>query len=81
MRQQVSNRLDLIDDYEPGTGSLDAFLYGEGDLDNGSFGLGIDYNHRWTGSLSGFLGGQAGYHYGDQSGLGFSVMAGVRGTF
>ncbi len=81
MRRDVSDHLDAIDKLEPGTGHFNAFVFGAGDVRAGSFGLGLDYAHRLNSDWSAFAAAEAGYYYGDTSGLGFNVRAGLRGTF
>lgn len=81
MRRQVSDRLDAIDEYEPGTGTVDAFIFGTGGLHSGSLGVEVDVAYRFDKDLSAFANASAGYRYGEESGLGYDFKAGIRGTF
>lgn len=66
---------------EPGTGSVNAFMFGRGDFANGSLGLGLDVDYRINSDLSAFASASAGYQYGDNSGLAYDFLAGIEGTF
>ena len=81
MRDAASKTLDSIDKLNPGTGSLDAYLFGRGDLTEGELGAGVEYRHRVNTNWSMFGNGSLGYQYGTNSGLGYSVRAGIRGVF
>ena len=87
MRERADAQLDRIDKLKPGQGSVDAFLFGEGDLDGGKLGAALEYEHRLNEAFSAFGKGSLGYHYGnrpgipDSSRLGWDVLAGVRGRF
>ena len=74
-------RLDDVDKLAPGAGVLDAYAFGRGDLVNGQIGASIEYKHRLRKNLSAFAGGDMFYQYGQNSGLGWAAMLGIRGTF
>lgn len=67
-----------MDKRPPGSGSLDLFGFGRGDLDGGTVGGGVTYEHAVDGSLSLWGTGSVGYGYGDQRGLSYEALAGLR---
>ena len=81
MRDDIAAGLDKADKLDVGAGSLDAFMWGRGDLDSGAAGVGVDYSHRISEMLSAFAQGQAGYRYGVAPGVEFSALGGLRWRF
>lgn len=77
----ISEGLDRVDQLEPGRGRLDLFGFGRGDLDGGVAGAGLKYEHRLDGSLSMWGQGSAGMGWGDQKGLNYEALAGLRWRF
>ena len=78
MRDTARAELDRIDEIKVGAGMLEAFAFGRGDLDSGSIGGALEYGHRLSPSWSAFARGEIGYHYGDDAGLGYEGLAGLR---
>lgn len=79
MRRDISDRLDSVDSLKPGTGSLDAFIFGTGGIRSGSLGLGLDVEYKFNSGISAFAEAEAAYQYGQNAGLGFNLQAGIRG--
>jgi hypothetical protein len=78
MRQEVAQSLDRIESLRPGQGLFDAYLYGTGNLHSGQIGAGVEYGHRINDSWSAFADAKVGYQYGDQHGLMYQALTGVR---
>lgn len=81
MRDLARTELDRIDKLKPGQGMLEAFLFGRGDLVNGIGGAALDYGHRVAENGSVFGRAEAGYRYGENSGLGYNATFGGRWRF
>ena len=77
----ASKRLDHVDTLPVGSGQLDLSLFGRGEFTGGLAGGSLTYEHRATEDLSLFGEGWAGYGWGDQSGFGYGVNAGLRLRF
>lgn len=81
MRGLVRAELDRVDDLEVGSGMLEAFAFGRGDLHSGMIGGALEYGHRISPNASLFGRGEVGYRYGAQRGLGYEALAGLRVRF
>lgn len=78
MRQEATRQLDRIDLLKPGQGQLDAHLFGRGDLTSGQIGGALDYGHRISDEWSAFANAEIGYGYGQDHGLMWQALTGVR---
>lgn len=81
MRETTREELERIERLKPGTGALNAYLFGRGTLDSGAIGGGLDYSHRVNESLSAFAKAEAGYSYGDEREAFYEGLAGLRLRF
>lgn len=82
MREAAQKRLKEVEALKVGAGALEAYAFGRGTFREGEAGLGVDYSHRINRSWSLFGQGELGYRYGmPNSGLGYSVLAGVKGVW
>lgn len=86
MRGEARKELDRIEQLQPGEGVLEsyAFVRGRGgpfDFHHGIAGGGLDYSHRISDSWSAFLRGEVGYRYGNNSGLEYTALGGLRLRF
>ena len=81
MRDLARSELDRIDKLMRGQGMLEAYMFGRGNFQSGSVGGAIDYGHRLSPSWSVFGHGEVAHYWGEQTGLGWSAMAGIRGRF
>lgn len=77
----IAAGLDRVDKLKPRSGQVDLFGFGRGDLDGGVAGGGIKYEHHIDGSLSAWGQGTAGMGWGDQRGLSYEALAGLRWRF
>ena len=81
MRDAAREHFDRIDALKPGSGSLEALLFGRGTAAGGGVGAGLYYDHRLSTSWGAFAEAEIGYHWGDRTGLGWQALAGVRGRW
>lgn len=77
----VSGGLDKADRLDPGSGAIDLGIAGRGDLESGYVGGYVDARARLSESLSGFARGEVGRAWGEDGGLLWSALAGLRGRF
>ncbi len=78
---RISENLNQVDSLGPGSGTLDAGLFLDGDLFGGEFGGGLNYKHRVSDNFSLFGRGTVGYGWGDRGGLGYTAIGGLRYTW
>lgn len=81
MRGLAKNELDRVDKLAIGTGMLEAYVFGNGNLKAGSAGVAVDYGHRVSKALSLFGRAELGYRYGSRQRLGYEAIGGIRVTF
>lgn len=78
MRSSLSDGLDLVDEMDVDTGFLDLAIVGRGVGGSGILGVTVETGHRLSDNWSALATGEAGYYYGDLSGLGYQFGLGLR---
>lgn len=79
--RRASERLDRVDRLDPRSASVDLFGFTRGGLNGGLTGVGLEAEYRATDWLSAFVSGSTGYGWGEQRGLTYEALGGLRMRF